>query len=152
MDGPGAVFILRWSAPASPAAPPPPTGGRADGPAVGHQLEPLGLQPAGPEDAHHIRQPFRPVAQGKPPPIPHQSGGGGAQLLQGTVFLAPSGTAAPSTAQGKIGWVGHHQVKGPGRQRHGTAGQRAGSPPPDRCAPDWLRAVPGGQGVQPPPR
>ena len=60
---------------------------------VGHQLEPLRLQPAGPEGAHHIRQPFRPVAQGKPPPIPHQSGGGGAQLLQGTVFLAPSGTA-----------------------------------------------------------
>ena len=37
---------------------------------VGHQPQPFGLQSVGPQGAHHIAQPLRPVAQSEPPPVP----------------------------------------------------------------------------------
>ena len=56
--------------------------GRGMGGGVGDQLQPLGLQPMGPQGTQHVAQPLRPVAQGEPPPVFQQPPGGGAQLLQ----------------------------------------------------------------------
>ena len=87
---------------------------------VGYQPEALGLQAVGPKGTDHVGQPLRPVAQGKAASVFHQPSGRGAQLLQRTEFLAPGGSAACSTPQGKVGWIGHHQIKAPARQRRGA--------------------------------
>ena len=81
---------------------------------VGDQLQPLGLQPMGPQGTQYVAQPLRPVAQGEPPPVFQQPPGGGAQLLQSPMELHPGGVFPPPAARGKVGRVGHHQVEDPG--------------------------------------
>ena len=62
---------------------------------VGRQLEPFGLQPAGPQTAQQVGQPLRPVAQGKSAAVPGQAGGGAAQTFQA---VPPSIRAGPPEA------------------------------------------------------
>lgn len=68
--------------------------------------QPLGFQPVGPQHRQHLRQPFRPVAEGKASAVLQQTEGAPAHIVQCAGILVPGKGVGRIPALGSIREVG----------------------------------------------
>ena len=89
-------------------------GGSVSG-GVGEQFHAFGLQIMGAQGANEVSQSLGTVAEGETAAVADQTGGTGAQFVEGTLLLTAGGATAGAAVEGEIGGIGDDQIKLPGR-------------------------------------